>query len=77
MVVLHGLRLAGVGLAAGAALSVLTGRSLEAFLYGVERVDLLTLVTVSLLVAGAAILAAWVPAVQATNVDPLQALREE
>jgi putative ABC transport system permease protein len=77
MVVLHGLRLAGVGLAAGAALSVLTGRSLEAFLYGVERVDLLTLVTVSALVAGAAILAAWVPAVQATNVDPLQALREE
>lgn len=76
MVVWQGLRLAGVGLAAGAALSVVTGQSLEAFLFGVESVDLPTLVTVSALMAGAAALAAWVPAVQATRVDPQQALRE-
>ena len=43
---------------------------------GVESVDLPTLVTVSALMAGAAALAAWVPAVQATRVDPQQALRE-
>jgi predicted permease len=77
MVVWHGLRLAAMGLVAGAALSALAGRSLEAFLYGVEPMDPLTLVVVSTLMIGAAAFAAWVPAVQATRADPLLALREE
>jgi predicted permease len=77
MVVWQGLRLAGVGLVAGAALSVLAGRSLEAFLFGVEPLDPATLITVGLVVASAAAVAAWIPAVQATRVDPQTALREE
>jgi putative ABC transport system permease protein len=77
MVVWHGLRLAGMGVVAGAALSVLAGRSLEAFLYGVGPLDPLTLVAVSALMAGAAAFAAWVPAVQASRADPRQALRDE
>ena len=75
MVVWHGLRLATLGLVAGVGLSTLAGRSLSAFLYGVEPVDPLTLVTVAALMAGAAALAAWVPAVHATRVDPQQTLR--
>jgi putative ABC transport system permease protein len=77
MVVWHGLRLAGMGVVAGAALSGLAGRSLEAFLYGVGPLDPLTLVAVSALMAGAAAFAAWVPAVQASRADPQQALRDE
>jgi putative ABC transport system permease protein len=77
MVVWHGLRLAGMGVVAGAALSVLAGRSLEAFLFGVGPLDPLTLVAVSALMAGAAAFAAWVPAVRASRADPQQALRDE
>ncbi|HUF76475.1 MAG TPA: ABC transporter permease [Longimicrobiales bacterium] len=77
MVVWHGLRLTALGLIAGVALAALAGRSLAAFLYGVEPLDPLTFAAVGALMAGAAALAAWVPAVQATRVDPQQALRNE
>ena len=77
MVVWHGLRLALLGLIAGVALAALAGRSLAAFLFGVEPLDPLTFATVGTLIAGAAALAAWMPAVRATRVDPQQALRQE
>jgi hypothetical protein len=77
MVVWHGLRLAAVGVLAGGAMSTVTGRSLSAFLFGVEPLDPVTFVVVGALIAGAAALAAWVPAVQATRVDPQRVLREE
>jgi hypothetical protein len=73
----HGVRLAGIGLVAGTVLSVLTGRSLEAFLYGVDPVDPVTLAGASTLMVGAAALAAWLPAVEASRVDPQRMLREE
>jgi predicted permease len=77
MVVWQGLRLAAVGVVVGVALSALLGRSLEAFLFGVEPLDPATFLAVSVLVAAAAMAAAWVPAAQATRVDPQRALREE
>jgi hypothetical protein len=73
----HGLRLAALGLLAGVALSTLTGRSLAAFLFRVEPLDPVTFVVAGAVIAGAAALAAWVPAVQATRVDPQRVLREQ
>lgn len=77
LVVIQGLRLTGWGVAVGVAVSVLASRSLETFLFGVEPLDPATFLGVAALTAGSAVLAAWIPAVRATRVDPQRALREE
>jgi ABC-type lipoprotein release transport system permease subunit len=46
-------------------------------LYDVSPSDPITLSAVILLVAGVATLAAILPAVRASRIDPMQALREE
>jgi predicted permease len=77
LVLAHALRLAVLGGAAGIALSFLATRSIEAYLWGVERTDPLTLVGVAALVAGASVLSAVAPALKAARVDPMEALRAE
>lgn len=63
----------GVGLA-GAALTALAMRKL---LFGIAPLDLTTFVLVPLALAAIALLACWLPALRATKVDPLTALRAE
>ena len=50
---------------------------LRAFLYGVTTSDPLTLVGVTIALAGTASLASWLPARRAARVDPAEALRAE
>ena len=70
-----GLALAGVGI--GLAMSAGAGRALRAMLFGVTPYDPITLAAVAVVLAAAAIVASWLPARQASRVDPTVTLRME
>jgi ABC-type antimicrobial peptide transport system permease subunit len=70
-------RLVILGLAAGILASVFVTRLLASQLYDVSPGDPRTLGAVAALLAGAAMLASYVPARKATRVDPMLALRDE
>jgi predicted permease len=67
----------GIALVAGLALSLALGRALAGMLFGISAADPMTLGGVVLLVVGVAALAAFLPSLRASRIDPMQALREE
>jgi putative ABC transport system permease protein len=77
LVTSHGLKLTLAGLALGMAGAFALTRVMEPLLYGVTPTDPLTFVLILLALAGAALLACWIPARRATKVDPMIALRCE
>jgi predicted permease len=77
LVARQGLALAGVGLGLGLALSLVVGRVIRALLFGVTPADPFTYLAVVVTIAGAVLLASWLPARRATRVDPMEALRYE
>jgi len=77
LVIGEGLRLAGLGLAAGFLISLLCGRFVESQLYGVKALDPLTFLLTATVLLGTAFLASYIPARRAIKVDPLEALRHE
>jgi predicted permease len=77
LVLRHGLLLASIGLGAGLIGALALTRFLSGFLFGITATDPATFAVVSLLLAGIAVLASYIPARRATQVDPLVALREE
>ena len=66
-----------LGLLAGLAGAAALGRTLRAFLVGVEPFDAATLMVVAALLAAVVLVASLVPARRAARVDPLAALRCE
>ena len=70
-------RLVAIGLACGLAISAVAGRLIESMLYGIRPIDALAIGGTMLLLSGSALLAALVPALRASRVDPALALREE
>jgi len=77
MVLRQGMTMAGVGLAAGAALALVLTRLTGSLLPGVRATDPLTWAAVAALVLAVAAAACWIPARRAALVDPKEALREE
>jgi putative ABC transport system permease protein len=77
MVVRMGLGLIGVGLTIGLAASFAVNRVLASELFGVTAHDPATFVGVALVVLAAGLTASWLPALRATRVDPVVALRFE
>ena len=57
--------------------SLAVTRALASQLWNVSPTDPVTLATVVALVAGAGLIASYVPALRATRVDPLVVLRSE
>jgi putative ABC transport system permease protein len=76
-ILVDGLRLAGLGLAAGLALTAATTGSLERLLYDVRPLDPATLTSAAALLLSISMAASFVPALRALSVDPASTLREE
>lgn len=71
----HGVLLTAIGIVCGFAAAIPLSRFMASLLYGTGPIDVPTYSAVALLLIGAAIVAAYVPARRATVVEPLEALR--
>ncbi len=70
-------RLAAIGLVCGLAMALMAGRLIESMLYGIRPLDPLAVGGAVVLLSVTALLAALIPALRASRVDPALALREE
>jgi predicted permease len=77
MIVGQGMRLAGIALVVGLAAALAVARLFTAFLYGVRTDDAATFVGVPVLLGIVVLVASWIPARRAAQVDPMVALRWE
>ena len=77
MVVWQGMRLAIIGVGLGLAASVALAEVISAFLFGVTARDPMVFVVVPLVLAAVALAAVWIPAMRASRVDPIVAMRAE
>jgi len=77
MVLRMGLKLVGIGVGLGLLASLALGRVIATQLWGVSAYDLWTLASVAAVLLLTGMLACWLPARRASNVDPLVALRYE
>jgi predicted permease len=77
MVLTRAGRQVAAGLLVGGGLALAVGRLLHSQLLGVSPADPLTYGSIALILSGVALLASWLPARRAAQVDPIVALRSE
>ena len=77
LVVGHGMLRVAIGVTIGLAGAFALTRLMKSLLFGVSTTDPASFVAISLLLAGVALAACFVPALRATKVDPVIALRYE
>ena len=73
----EGALVTAAGIAFGIAAALALTRYLASFLFGIGATDPITFVAVPLLLAGVSGIALWWPARRATNIDPMEALRQD
>ncbi|MEO5818572.1 MAG: FtsX-like permease family protein, partial [Gemmatimonadaceae bacterium] len=77
MVVGQGARVVGLGIAIGVVAAVGATRALGSLLFGVQAMDITTFAAMSAAMMGVGLLASYLPARRASNVDPMESLRGE
>jgi predicted permease len=77
LVMRQGMALTVAGVALGVGGALLLTRLMASLLYGVESSDPMTFASVAVLLTAVALLAQFIPALRATQVDPILALRHE
>ena len=77
MVVRHGLELTVAGIVIGLFGALALTRVMATLLFGITATDAVTFATVPVLLGTIAVLASYLPALRATRVDPVVALRDE
>ena len=77
MVIFQGMRLAVIGVILGVGSAFGLTRLIASTLYGVQPRDPVIFVGVPLLLTAVALVAVWVPALRATRISPVDALRSE
>ena len=77
LVLRQGARLVAIGLIAGALLAAISTRLFVSLMFGVSALDPMVYMGMAVLLALVAFAASFVPALRATRVDPIEALRSE
>ena len=77
LMVIHGMRTPCLGIALGLGAALGVTRLMSHLLFGVGAADPATFALVALVLVGVALLACYVPARRAKNIDPMTALRRE
>jgi putative ABC transport system permease protein len=77
MTVKQGLKLVGLGLVIGLPSAFILTRVMASLLFGISATDPITFLSISLVVLAVALLASYLPALRATKVDPMIALRAQ
>jgi ABC-type antimicrobial peptide transport system permease subunit len=67
----------GIGVILGTALALIAGRAATTMLFGLKPYDIATLIFAILLLAAIAVPASWLPALKASRLNPVDALRCE
>src|SRR3954447_13291827 len=77
MTVKQGLKLVGFGLIIGLVAAFILTRVMATLLFGISATDPLTFISISLVLLLVALVASYIPALRATRVDPMIALRAQ
>jgi ABC-type antimicrobial peptide transport system permease subunit len=77
MVLRQATRLAILGVIIGVAASLALSRLVKSMLYGLKPTDPISIIGAATLLLAVALIASWIPALRASRVEPMEALRHE